>query len=501
MHRWVSYVFAAILLALLLLCHANGAPQPQDDHPSPAQQTVSSGTVSLTISFRLEDNSPFTDQVNVRLVTPLGFEIGGSTKGPQGEIVFPSVWPGSYAVEAGAPGFLVVRQSFEVKPDQSQQSIALIMKPEPSSNATSNTNAQPALSPNSWLPPSVDDSVPAVESGAPCSLSKVLQGAGKRMEQFVGDLDKFSAAERVEHCEVNARGQRHAPEIRSFEYLVSLSTNKNGSFQMEESRDGNSSIALFPAGIATVGVPGLALIFHPQMVSDFNFACEGLGKREGRPAWQIRFEQKPDRPPRMCSYVIGGVHYPVSLKGRAWIDAETYQVLRIESELAKPIKEIQLTQERLLIDYASVRFHAQDQQLWLPKDADFYVEIHGRRFYRRHTFSKFKVFSVGVEQHVQAPKESYCFTNLSDHDVTGTLTVTPASGVAVLSVSVSFTVPAGQRTCKTVGPGKDLNISPETLGRATFVHDGPQDAVVADAHLVKESTLEVISNTFVPAAR
>jgi hypothetical protein len=500
MHRLASYVASSTFLALLLFCHANGAQQRQDEHPS-SQQPLNSGTVSLTISFRLENDSPFTDQVNVRLMTPLGFEIGGSSKGPQGEFVFPSVWPGNYVVEAGAPGFLLVRQSFEVKTGQNQQSLALIMKPEPANNSTPSTNAQPALSPNSWLPPNVDDFVPAVEPGTACSLSKVLQGAGERMEQFVGDLDKFSAAERLEHYEVNAKGQRRGPEIRSFDYVVSLSTNSNGSFELDESRNGESSNALFPAGIATEGVPGLALIFHPQMVSDFKFVCEGLGKRESRPAWQIRFEQKPDKPARICAYVRGGVHYPVSLRGRAWIDAETYQVLRIESELAKPIAEIQLTQERLLIDYASVRFHAQDQQLWLPKDADFYVEIHGRRFYRRHTFSKFKLFSVGVEQRVQAPKESYCFTNVSNRDVTGTLTVTPASGLSVLSVSLSFTVPAGQRTCKTVGPGKDVNISAETLGRATFVHDGPQDSVVADAHLINESTLEVISNSFAPAAR
>jgi hypothetical protein len=45
---------------------------------------------------------------------------------------------------------------------------------------------------------------------------------------------------------------------------------------------------------------------------------------------------------------------------------------------------------------------------------------------------------------------------------------------------------------KLVGPGKDLNISPDSIGSARFVYTGSPGAVQADAMLTRESTLEVV---------
>ena len=50
---------------------------------------------------------------------------------------------------------------------------------------------------------------------------------------------------------------------------------------------------------------------------------------------------------------------------------------------------------------------------------------------------------------------------------------------------------------KLVGPGKDVGIPADTIGSARFAHDGPLDSVKVDAHLSKESTLDVISGTSV----
>lgn len=501
MHRTTSYVATAISISFLLLCSANHAQQLSDDHSS-SQQPPNSGTVSLTISLRLEDNAPFTGQADLHLTSPLGLEVGGSTRGPEGDIVFPSVWPGSYVIEAGAPGFLLVRQNIEIKPSQGPQSLAIvIMKAKPSNDVASNTDAPPGPNANSWLPPSVDESVPEVNSSAPCSLSQVLQDAGERMEEFVDDLDRFSATEHVEHYAVNANGQRLPREVRFFEYVASISHYSGGGIELDEYRNGNMvNPQQFPAGIMTSNLPAHALIFHPSVAPDFNFTCEGLGQWKGHPAWLVHFEEKQAKHNPFRSYVIGNTHYPVQLKGRAWIDADTRQVVRMDTDLVKPITKIHLTREHVSIEYGLVQFQTHNDQLWLPQTADLYVEWGKHRFYRRHTFSDFKVFSVGTEQHVHAPKESYCFINMSGRDVIGTLTVTPVSTVTLPPVSLSFTIPADGYTCKTVGPGKDVNIAPESLATAAFVHDGPQDSVKVDAHLVKEITVEVMSTNSVPAA-
>jgi hypothetical protein len=239
-----------------------------------------------------------------------------------------------------------------------------------------------------------------------------------------------------------------------------------------------------------VGLPAMALIFHPLLVTDFNLSCEGLGVWNGRPAWQIRFEQRQDRPNRIREYQINADIYPVFLKGRAWIDAGTYQVTRLETNLVRPVERISLTREQLSVEYGQVQFRSRDMQLWLPKTAELYWEQHGRQYYRRHEFSDFKIFSVDTNQKFQPTKESYSFTNNSDRDVRGVFVVTPVSGSKFEPVSIAFTVPAGQRVFKTIGTGKDVEIPADLVASAKYVYHGPEGSVNVDAYLATESTLE-----------
>jgi tetratricopeptide (TPR) repeat protein len=343
-----------------------------------------------------------------------------------------------------------------------------------------------------WAQPGIDDSVPSVLPNVSCATSQVLRRVGKQVEELMSSLEKFSATERVNHFTVTRQGDLRAPQVRSFEYVVSVKQLQHGLIVLDEYRDGSLDPSLFPASIATNGLPAMALVFHPHMSSDFNFVCEGMGQVSGSPAWQVHFQQKPDRPSRIHAYVIAGNYHSVPLKGRAWIDAATYQLSRLEFELVKPMPEIRLLRERVSIDYAPVRFHSSDVQLWLPSHADVLVSRDNKAFFRTHSFSNFQLFSVGTGQQLQVLKESYSFKNLTDGDVSGQLTITPKEGSSLSPVSITFTIPAREVAIKLVGPGKDLDISPNSIGSARFVYSGSPGAVQADAILTRESTLEVV---------
>ena len=158
----------------------------------------------------------------------------------------------------------------------------------------------------------------------------------------------------------------------------------------------------------------------------------------------------------------------------------------------KPVKEIELTQERFSIEYGPVQFRTHNQVLWLPETAEMYWERHGKRYYREHDFSNFKIFDIDTAQKIQAPKESYCFTNSSDRDIASVLTVNPVTGLKLAPVSIKFTIPAGRSVCKTVGPGKDVNMRIEDLGSARLEHTGPEGSIAADANFVKKSTMDLV---------
>lgn len=352
-----------------------------------------------------------------------------------------------------------------------------------------------APGPAPWIPPDVDKIVPLVEPGVACALPQVVAGVGRRMKDLVDNLQKFDATEHVEHFTVNADGSRGGLQTRTSDYLVTIALSHAGIFRLSEYRDGSLDASAFPAQIATMGLPGMALIFHPTQISDFNVTCEGLGQWDGHPAWQVHFAQRPDRPNRTLAYVIGRDNYPVPLKGRAWIDASTYQLLRLESELIKPIPQIALTQQYLAIDYGPVQFQSRKQQVWLPLDAEVYSERGQHRFYRRHTFTNFRLFEVDSAQEIQAPKQSYCFRNANNQSIVGTLVVSPVLGTSAKAVSVRFTIPSGKSVCKIVGPGRDVSMRVDDIDSATFTYDGPDGAIMADANLAKETVLNLVPGT------
>jgi hypothetical protein len=448
---------------------------------------------SLKICLRLPDDSAFSGLLNLRVASAQGSDVAGKATDSEGETIFSDLAPGSYSVEANAPGFVSVKQLVEIKPGHGLQTMFLVMKPDSSADAPSAPPFAPAKENAAFpIPPGVDEVVPAVSPGVSCDLPAVLHGAGERMTQLISNLEKFSATEHITHFSVDKAGVLRDRETRSFEYVVVVSQNGLQGFLYDEYRNGVVNPFQFPQGISTDGLPGLAGIFHPVMVSDFKLSCEGLGQWNGHPAWQVRFEQRPDRLNRMRAYNLKGSYTSVALKGRAWIDAGTYQILRLETDLVQPVKELELTHERLSIEYGEVQFHSHDLQLWLPKSAELYWERHNHRYYRRHDFSNFKIFSVDTDQKYQRPKESYSFTNTSDRDIPGLLIVSPVSGSTLSAVSIAFTVPAGRSVFKTIGTGKDVGIPGELVGSAKYTYKGQADSVKVDAYLATESTLEVV---------
>jgi len=488
--------FAVMLLAIGNLC-----AQQEVSKSSLVPTRSDAGSPSLRIRLRLPDESPFSGSASVHVMPNEGYELGGIMES-DGEVVFKDVPPGTYTLETSAPGFLAVRQKIEIEADRGLLTRFVVMKPKPfpvhePEKPAGSLSSSPTVEKASWVPPDIDAAVPYVDPNVECPLSHVLNGAGQRMKQFVGNLEKFTASEQVEHSVVDALGARQSPAVRKFDYVVMVSRERAGGFLLEEYRNGSVDPGQFPAQIATQGLPGMALLFHPFLAPDFKFTCEGLGESGGSAAWQIHFAQRPDRPGRLLAYSAGGRSSAVALKGRAWIDPGTFQVLRLETDLVEPLKDFDLTEQHIAISYHRVQFRA-GQQLWLPQVADLYVQRQGHRYYRRHTFSNFQLFTVDTNENIRLAKESYGFTNESDHDIAGVLTVTPVSGAKLDPVSLTFTIPAGGSVVKMVGPGKDVGIPVESVASATFAHNGPLDSVKVDAHLSKDSTLDIVSGTSTP---
>jgi hypothetical protein len=234
----------------------------------------------------------------------------------------------------------------------------------------------------------------------------VVQNAGKKLQELVKNVDRFTATELVTDEAINKWGQPASAAKAQFDYIVSMEEMRRGALTVEEYREQRSSSKDFPQSVMTSGLPALVVIFHPYYAGNYEMSCEGLARWNGKLAWQVHFLQRKDKPNTVRSYRLGlaGQAYPVALKGRAWIAADSYQVVRLETSMVAPMPQIRLAAEHVAIDYAPVQFRKGTLEMWLPASAELYYDWRGRRVHRRHNFSNYMLFSVDDKQRISRPK-------------------------------------------------------------------------------------------------
>lgn len=263
--------------------------------------------------------------------------------------------------------------------------------------------AAPTLPIRSWAPPAVDDVKPPVAAGVDCPANQVMEESGKRMTELVHDLSRFAAVEELFHQPLDPYGMPIRTDKRKYDYIASISEREAGLVSIDEFRSAKLTLADYPDQISSTGFVTLALVFHPGMRDDFVMVCEGLADWHGQASWLVHFQQRKDRPNRMHSYQVGGQVFPVDIKGRAWISANKFQIIRIEADLVRPMPEIRLVSEHQAVEYGPVPFPTKKTILWLPKTAEIYFDFRKHRYYRRHSFDNYELFSVEADEKRKEP--------------------------------------------------------------------------------------------------
>jgi len=261
----------------------------------------------------------------------------------------------------------------------------------------------PKLSVKDWQPPGVDDVQLSLAPGVACPTDKVIDESGQRVQALVDDVAKFAAVEDLFHQALDNYGTPVRTETRKFNYVASITEPQPGFLAVDEYRADKLTLAGYPDQIASTGFAALALVFHPHMRDNFQLVCEGLGDWHGQAAWLVHFRQREDRPNRMHEYKVGNRYVPVPLKGRAYITADKFQIVRIEAELVNPLPEIQLLSEHQVVEYGPVPFAKKNTTLWLPKSAEIYFDFRRHRYYRRHSFDQYMLFSTETEEKRKEP--------------------------------------------------------------------------------------------------
>jgi hypothetical protein len=267
-----------------------------------------------------------------------------------------------------------------------------------------------------WNPPNVDTKI-SVDASPPCDLAAALKTAGERMQEQEENLPNFTADERIQYQSINAGNSDDAyaqgfaienlqdAGVGTFEYLAVLSS-AGGGTSIQETRTPEKGTQAFPASSQDVGLPEMDFIFLPKLQADYDMKCEGAAKWAGQQAWVIHFRQRPDKIGHTLSFLGRDGVYNAKMEGRAWIAADTGDVIHLQMAMMEPIPQMHVKNWWLSLDYAPVQFHSQNLKIWLPQTVDAYARFDSRRTIIYHTFSNFMLFSVQTQQKIEKPTDN-----------------------------------------------------------------------------------------------
>ncbi len=180
---------------------------------------------------------------------------------------------------------------------------------------------------------------------------------------------------------------------RRFEYLILARHMDDGGTVFDESRKDldKKDREAAPHGI---GFGSLWLMFIPSNQGESSFRYLGTQRVEKRPTYVVAFAQNPRlvKVPGVIQSDSGQV--PLLYQGVAWIDQETYKIVRIRTDLLAPLPKIKLWQATSTVSFSEVEIQKFDARLWLPKTVEITWDLGGNRLGELHRYSNYRLFAA-----------------------------------------------------------------------------------------------------------
>jgi len=254
-----------------------------------------------------------------------------------------------------------------------------------------------------WSPPKADAQLKSLSVIPPCDLSNVLEHAAANSLLLASNLERFTAQEHIGYIKLDRTGMVEESDSGSFQYVFWIDHQNGGSVSREYRTPVKGSRA-FRGSEQDIGEGAIALIFRPDLRTDYEMKCEGLDTRNGQLDWVVHFQQRQDRPVRTFRIWAGNLGHPGRLKGRAWISKENFEVVHLEANLMGDIPNIRLQEFAFSVDYQFVGTRSGDLGLWLPQSIVTYSNYDPHRIILIHTLDDFQLFAIEIKENIQEPK-------------------------------------------------------------------------------------------------
>jgi tetratricopeptide (TPR) repeat protein len=239
-------------------------------------------------------------------------------------------------------------------------------------------------------------------------LKGILAAAGKNVAALYRDFQDSTSLEKVRQQQLRRNGKVSKEAVEKFRYLCLMPHDPRvpGFTEYRKSADPVWSPGSAPkAGyMLTSGFVSAALVFFPDYQSGSEFRYLGRQTIDGHETYVVAFAQIPMKTKLVGRFTVGKHSAPTFQQGLAWINTQNYQIVRLLTDLLKPLPEVRLSKETTRIDYQEVYFKQIAQSLWLPKNVTVTVDWGGKTLRNDHQYSDFERFNVGADENITKRK-------------------------------------------------------------------------------------------------
>lgn len=253
------------------------------------------------------------------------------------------------------------------------------------------------------LQPAADDS----------ELPSILAKTGTAVAAFFTNFPNTISIEQIREERLGKDGKVKDSLDLKFQYLL-LARAERWGLGLEEFRTNDHGDRAMATGLEaglmlTSGFASASLMFHPAYQQGADFRYLGHQALNGRDCYLLAFAQKPDKAQMIERFDTDDSTVFVLFQGIAWIDAESYRIVRLRTDLLKPQTTIRLNRQTTEITYDPVQFKQVASAMWLPSAVAVTVEWKGKTFRNLHHYSDFKLFNTETKdrvQHLDAPQDT-----------------------------------------------------------------------------------------------
>lgn len=236
-------------------------------------------------------------------------------------------------------------------------------------------------------------------------MAAILQKVGENVQSFFTNFQNTMSMEQVREERLNKNGKVKDQLDQKFQYLLVTHPEKWG-LGLEEYRTDSHGDRAVPTGLesgmmVTSGFASTSLLFHPAYQSGATFRYLGKQAVNGHDCYVMAFAQKPEKALMVERFNMNDTSVLVLFQGLAWIDAQSYKVVRLRTDLLKPQSKIRLERQTTEITYDPVQFKQMAAAIWLPSQVAVTLEWQGKTYRNMHKYSDFKLFNTGAKDKVQ----------------------------------------------------------------------------------------------------